>query len=141
MPILEVTREKVQALDPVAKMVRESKKLDLTPAQLTTLDSLAAVLRKEVAPFMGRIDSLTPVAAPKMGAERSGPPGGIGALADALAQVELRYQAALQEAVRALTDPQEEKALKLVEKEVEKMAGYTRAPPAFEGRRMGGPPG
>ncbi len=135
-PIFEVDSARIAELNPIAKLVKERRKLDLTERQSTKLDSVATALATEVAPFLSRIDSLKAAGRdrfrrPPNGEGRMGPdPGGepmMGPLADlfdAVAQVDLRYQAALQTALKGLGDEQEQRAMKLVSKEIAKMARY-----------------
>lgn len=131
-----VNREKVAALNPVAKLRREANRLRLDSVQILQLDSVGVELDREVAVFLARIDSVTPL---RRSQDDRGPPPGVRTLVDALAQIELRYQAGLQSALEVLNQQQDEKALELVAKEVDKMAEYTRAGPASLGRM--GPPG
>lgn len=140
--ILEVTGEKVAELDPIAKLLKERKKIALSDSQLVRLGSLEAGLEKEIAPFLSRIDSLRP----ELGRESAGPertrgrpprgaippggePSGEGPMPggrfvelwNAVAQVKLRYEAAMLSALEVLSDEQHPKAMKAVEKEVARM--------------------
>lgn len=135
-PIFEVDSASIAQLNPIAKLVKERRKLDLTERQSSKLDSVAAALATEVAPFLSRIDSLKatgrgrfqrpPSHEGRMGSDPASEPmtGPLGGLFDAVAQVDLRYQAALQTALRGLGGDQERRAMKLVDKELTKMARY-----------------
>jgi len=73
--IFDVTGEKLLDLNPIAKLLKEQKKLELGDELKTRLDSLNTALLAEVTPFATRIDSLKPRGRPE-GGER--PEGGFG---------------------------------------------------------------
>jgi hypothetical protein len=154
-PILEVTGEKVVKLNPVAKLLKEQKKLALTESQAARIDSVNTALLSEIALFVAEIDSLRPRrfeptagGSERRGGGRSGSrprggggegaAGGLGGpmarLVDAVAQVKLRYDAALLDIARVLGGDQRRQAAKLVEKEQARMEEYATPP----GRRPGG---
>lgn len=150
-PLLEATGEKVAELNPVARLLREQRKLELSPDQATRLDSLNLALVAECDPFLHRIDSLRAVLDRPPGREGQRPGGGgrgerprdpVGGtgggplmeLWNAVAQVKLRYEAALLSALPMLTDHQQTQAHALVEKDQQRMAAYVGMP----GFRSGG---
>lgn len=150
-PLLEATGEKVAELNPVARLLKEHRKLELSPDQTTRLDSLNLALVAECDPFLRRIDSLRAVLDQRPGREgqrpgagRPGerprePVGGTGGgplmeLWNAVAQVKLRYEAALLSALPMLTDHQQTQAHALVEKDQQRMSAYVGMP----GFRSGG---
>jgi hypothetical protein len=148
-PVLDVTGEKVVKLNPVAKLLKEGKKLALTENQVARIDSINTALLDEIALFVAEIDSLRPrrnepgggrggagprgAGGPRGGGEEGGaPPGGFGGrldrLVDATAQVKLRYDAALLDIARILGDGQRRLATKLVEKGQARMEEYATPP-------------
>lgn len=150
-PLLEATGEKVAELNPVARLLKEHRKLELSPDQTTRLDSLNLALVAECDPFLQRIDSLRTLidrgpgregqrpAAGRPGERPREPVAGTGGgplmeLWNAVAQVKLRYEAALLSALPMLTDHQQTQAHALVEKDQQRMAAYVGMP----GFRSGG---
>lgn len=148
LPLLEVTGERVAEQNPVAKLARQADKLALDEPQRAALDSIASDLGGEVQPFIVRIDSL--VEARRQMAERADRrPRGITRADDepeprpapnpllelwhAVAQVNLRYEAAMLSVARVLTDAQWATANRLVAKEQERMARWTGTPGAGRG--------
>jgi hypothetical protein len=138
LPFMDVTVEQVAKLNPVAKLQREGKKLQLTEAQATRLDSVAAGLGREIEPFLARIDSLTPRRGggrERPAGEREGDPpdrdpmdSPLARRWNAIAQIRLRYEAAMLTVLRFLTDAQQPIAIDLVEKEQARMEALTMSP-------------